>query len=297
VRIRTTILVASAVAAFGSSSALAQSANPGDSYLNAFRLNPGTDDKPQPLPAAGAPFSADTTTYGLQADIFNPPRSGGPAEPNTCARTPYGRTAWAWLYTKRWAQAEVSANGSFDSVLVVMPFASPNTPRLSVRGGVCVNRLNGQQEDFGADQPILAPGWYAIQVGGVADAGGQITVTTVLHEPPRVSAQARASAKPRPGGAAAVDLRVNAPKGAKLAFACVRRKCSLPGERTITRTGLRRYLGGAVIPNGARLVLRVAQVGHIGAWFAWDVRNGRLGKLVTRCTEPASTRPRTRCDG
>jgi hypothetical protein len=296
---RTTALLSGAIvlAALAPAAANAQSDAPGDSYLNAFRLNPGTDAKPQPIPATGASFTADTTAYGVQADVYNPPRLGGTAEPNRCAETPYGRTAWAWLYTKRWAQADVRADGVFDSVLVVMPFTSPRTPRLSVRGGVCVNRLTTGQEDFGADRPILAPGWYAVQVGGVADAGGQIGVSVVLREPPRVTAQVQVSAKRRPGGAAAVDMRVNAPKGARLAFDCARRDCRLPAERTVTRTGLRSYLHGRVVPNGGRLELRVTRPGHIGAYFAWDVRNGRLGRVLTRCLEPSSTRPRTRCNG
>jgi hypothetical protein len=190
----------------------------------------------------------------------------------------------------------VRANGAFDSVLAVMPFTSPHTPRLQVRGGVCVNRSNGGEEDFGADRPILAPGWYAIQVGGVAGAGGQVGVTVTLAVPPRVRARVRASGTSRPGGAA-VTVRVNAPRGAELAFRCVRRKCALPRSRTVTRSGLRAYLSGAVVPNSARLELRVTQAGHIGDYFAWEVRNGRLGKVFARCTEPASSRPRKSCDG
>jgi hypothetical protein len=296
--VRTTALLTCAVLALATATATAgaQSDAPGDSYLNAFHLNPGTDDAPQPVPATGASFAADTTGYGTQSDIYNPPRSGGVAEPNTCASTSYGRTAWAWLYTERWVQADVRANGAFDSVLAVMPFSSPRAPRLEVRGGVCVNRSNGPAEDFGADRPILAPGWYAIQVGGVAGAGGQVGVSVALAEPPRVAAQVRATSKRRPGGAA-VTVRVSAPRGAEVAFRCVRRKCVLPGSRTVTRSRLRAYLSGAVVPNGARLELRVSQAGHIGAYFAWEVRNGRLGRVLARCTEPASTRPSKRCDG
>jgi hypothetical protein len=293
---RTTALLTCAVLALAPGTAAAQSDAPGDSYLNAFRLNSGTDDKPQPLPATGASFGGDTTSYGTQADIYNPPRSGGVAEPNTCASTSYGRTAWAWLFTSRWAQADVRASGAFDSVLAVMPFTSPRTPRLQVRGGVCVNRSNGATDDFGDDRPILAPGWYAIQVGGVAGAGGQVGVTVALAEPPRVNARVRASAKRRAGGAA-VTVRVSAPRGARLAFACVRRSCALPRSRTVTRTGARTYLSRAAVANGARLELRVTRAGHIGAYFAWEVRNGRLGRVLARCIEPASTRPRKSCDG
>jgi hypothetical protein len=66
---------------------------------------------------------------------------------------------------------------------------------------------------------------------------------------------------------------------------------------TVRRTGMRRYLDDRIVPNGARLELRVTQAGHIGSYFAWNVRNGRLGRVLTRCTEPGSTRPRTRCNG
>jgi hypothetical protein len=296
VRIRTTILLVCAGLAAAPAAAAAQTDAPGDSYLNAFRLNPGPADDPEPLPAAGASFSADTTSYGLQSDILNPPGSGGRAEPNSCAGTRYARTSWGWLYTPRWVQADVRAGGVFDSVLVVMPFTSPRDPRLSVRGGVCVNRSADGIENFGTDRPILAPGWYAIQIGGVNDAGGQVGVSVVLDEPPRVTAQVRAGAR-RAAGGADVTLRVNAPKGARLAFDCARRSCRLPGDKTVERTGLRRYVSGDLVPNGARLELRVTQAGHIGAYFAWTVRNGRLGKVLTRCTEPASARPRTVCDG
>jgi hypothetical protein len=302
VRIRTPALLACAALAALPANGAAQSDAPGDSYLNAIRLNPGNPDKPDPLPAAGAAFSVDTTSYGTQVDIFNPPSSGGITEPNRCPPTRYGKTAWAWLHTKKWVQAGVSANGAFDSVLAVMPFTKPSTPKLSPGSGACVNRGTGATEDFGDDQPILAPGWYAVQAGGAVDGagqptGGRLDVTVKLAEPPRVTAQASASSKRASGGAASVTLKVNAPRGARLAFSCTRRKCSLPRERTVSRAGMRSYLRGRRVPAGARLELRVARAGHIGNYFAWQVRNGRLGRVLTRCMEPASTRPRTRCDG
>jgi hypothetical protein len=117
-----------------------------------------------------------------------------------------------------------------------------------------------------------------------------------LGEPPRLTAQVRASGKRR-AGAASVDLRVRAPRGARLEFDCRRRECSLPRDKVVRRDGLRRYLNDLAVPNGARLELRVTRAGHIGAYFAWSVRNGRLGRVLTRCTEPGSTRPRTSCDG
>ncbi len=300
-RIPTKPLLACLALALVPAPAMGQGDAQGDSYLNAFRLNPGTDDKPGQIPAAGASFTADTAAFGVQSDIFNPPRTGGRAEPNSCEDpngrpTPYGRTAWGWLNTRRWTQADIRASGAFDSVLAVMPFPSPRRPTLNVRGGVCVSRLTTGEADVGEDRPILAPGWYAIQVGGVSNAGGRLTVSARLAEPPRLSAQVRTSSRRR-AGAAAVDLRASAPQGAELEFSCVRRRCRLPRDMTVRRTGMRRYLDDRIVPNGARLELRVTQAGHIGSYFAWNVRNGRLGRVLTRCTEPGSTRPRTRCNG
>src|ERR687890_350082 len=120
VRIRTQTLVVCCLLAAIPAPAAAQSDAPGDSYLNAIRLNPGNPDKPDPLPAAGASFSVDTTGYGTQADIFNPPSSGGITEPNRCPPTRYGKTAWGWVHTKKWVRADVRASGAFDSVLAVM---------------------------------------------------------------------------------------------------------------------------------------------------------------------------------
>jgi hypothetical protein len=301
VRIRTPALLACAALAALPASAVAQSGATGDSYLGAIRLNQGSPDKPDALPAAGASFSVDTTSYGTQADIYSPPENGGITEPNRCPPTRYGKTAWAWIYTPKWVSADVRASGTFDSVLAVMPFTKPSSPKLSPGSGACVNRSTATTEDFGEDQPILAPGWYAVQAGGAADGagnptGGQLQVTVKLGEPPRVTAQARATSK-RASGGAAVTLKAGAPPGARLTFSCARRKCSLPRERTVSRAGLRSYLRGRKVPNGARLELRVTRAGHIGGYFGWEVRNGRLGRVLTRCMEPASTRPRSRCDG
>jgi hypothetical protein len=198
-------------------------------------------------------------------------------------------------------RADVRASGSFDSVLAVMPFTSPSKPKLSPGSGACVNRSTSTTEDFGEDQPILAPGWFAVQAGGLTDAagnaaGGPLQVSVMLREPPRVTAQVSAAGR-RKGASAAVDLSASAPRGARVAFSCTRRSCSLPGRQTVTKTGKHRYLRRRAIPNGARLELRVTRVGYIGDYFAWSVRNGRLGKVVSRCLEPASSRPRTRCDG
>lgn len=281
--------------------AVAQSDAPGDSYLSAIRFNPGPPERPAPVPPAGATFSVDTSSYGVQADIWNPPRSGGIQEPNRCPPTRYGKTVWGWVHTGKWVRADVRAAGAFDAVIAVMPFTSPRSPKLSPGSGVCVNRSSTTAEDFGDDQPILAPGWYAVQAGGAHDsagrpAGGRLDVSLALREPPRLTAEVRATAR-RKGAAAVVDVSVAAPRGARVAFSCKRRKCSLPRATSVTGTGARKYLRSRPIPDGARLELRVTRPGHIGGYFAWAVRGGRLGRVSTKCLEPASSRPRSTCDG
>jgi hypothetical protein len=295
VPLRGALLVALAALLALPAAATAKSGAPGDSYLNAFRLNPGPRDNPQPIPAAGASFSANTSSYGIEGD------TGGVREPNRCSPTLYGKTAWAWLRTRKWGQADVRAAAAFDPVLAVMPFTSPNRPELSPQSGACVNRSTTGNEDFGDDRPILAPGWYAIQVGGAENAAGQpaggtVQVVAKLSEPPRITARVRTSSRRR-GRAAAVSLRARAPRGSRVSFACRRKKCRLPGRRTVEQSGTRRYLRGRSVPNGARLELRITRPGHIGAYFAWDIRRGRLGRVRQRCMEPASPRPRARCDG
>ena len=42
-------------------------------------------------------------SYGIEGD------TGGVREPNRCSPTLYGKTAWAWLRTGKWVQADVRA--------------------------------------------------------------------------------------------------------------------------------------------------------------------------------------------
>jgi hypothetical protein len=275
----------------------AQSAAQGDSYLGAIRLNPGTDSAPGDIvEPAGAGFTADTTNYGRQADVFSPPNAGGVPEPNKCAAVRYGRTVWAWFHTDRWVRTDLHVTASFPALFALMPFRSPAHPALDPAAGVCIS-TPGTDIAFGNPLPAAGPGWYAIQVGGQDDAGGQVTAALHLLPPSEVAASANITAKKK-GGGVAVNLRVTAAKGARIALRCVRVKCGpLKGAAAVKNAAAKSYLRRTPIPDGARLELRVTSRGFIGRYMAWDVKKGRLGNAIARCMEPGSTRPHSVCDG
>jgi hypothetical protein len=277
--------------------ARAQSTAQGDSYLGAIRLNPGSDSAPGAIvEPAGAGFSVDTTSYGRQADIFSPPDAGGVPEPNKCADVRYGRTVWAWFHTDRWVRTDLHVTSSFPAVFALMPFRSPAHPALDPAAGVCIS-TPGTDIAFGEPLPAAGPGWYAIQVGGQNDAGGQVTAALHLLPPSPLAASAKITGKKK-GAGVAVDLRVKAPKGARIALRCVRVKCGrLAGAAAAKSAAAKSYLRRTPIPDGARLELRVTSRGFIGRYTAWDIKNGRIGKAIARCMEPGSTRPHSECDG
>src|SRR3954462_3077368 len=61
-----------------------------DNYLSPYFFN----DETHPLKYDPLGFTADTTAYTTQADMFTPPAQGGPGEPNRCGDTVYGNTVW-----------------------------------------------------------------------------------------------------------------------------------------------------------------------------------------------------------
>jgi hypothetical protein len=327
-------LLFAACAAFAlvPSTALAQGAGAGDSYLQPIFLNNGTFSNPQPIASGSVPgFQVDTSTYGEQGDLFNPPGSGGPPEPLQCGSTQYGKTAWSVFYADRFGRADVKAAGGFDEVIGIIPFEDPNTnPTPIVDGGICVDRIAGINEDFGNDPPSVAPGWYAIQMGGAGGAGGVLQGTLEFLPPARLTGDAVLSWNGRSGGATA-DVKATAPKGAQIAFKCVKKSCGkLPRAQTIKKTvgdtlakplgdvtprtapsrelrrvsnndpaivAARSFIRNKFLKNGTRFEVRITAPGFIGNYFSWDVKGGKVGTKTRRCMNPSSTKPARRCNG
>jgi hypothetical protein len=314
------------------SAALAQSDQPGDSYLRPILLNGGDFDNPQPIGRGDIPGFGplDTSTYGLQADLFSPPVSGGPQEPAGCGNTPYGNTVWAVFRAHRYGRADVTAAGSYDQVIGIVPFRSPSDPTPLISAGICVDRIRGIDEGFGNNPPHVAPGWYALQFGAAGGGGGILQGKLEFLPPQRVRGDAVLSWNGRSGGAQ-IGLKATGQKGARVSFKCAKKRCGkLPRARTFrkfTGDSLTRPIGDVLprtaegrvlrevadddpaisaarsfikrkfLKNGTRFEVRITYPGRIGSYFGWTVKKGAVGTKVKRCMEPGSSKPRRRCDG
>jgi hypothetical protein len=276
-------------------------------------------------------FQVDTSTYGTQPDLFAPPGSGGPAEPTACGDTPYGKTIWSVFYAHRFGRADVKAAGGFNEVIAIVPFNDPNSdPTPIVGNGLCVDRITGINEDFGNDPPSVEPGWYAIQIGGAGDTGGVLQGSLEFLPPSRLTGDAVLSWNGGSGGAK-VSVKATAPKGARIAFKCVKKSCGkLPRAQTIKKTvgdslqkplgdvtprtaasrefrrvadddpaivAARAYIKNKLLRNGTRFEVRITAPGYIGNYFSWDVKGGKVGTKTRRCMNPSSTKPARRCNG
>jgi hypothetical protein len=282
-----------------------------DNYLSSLRLNdPGSRlDRSNTLVDR-----RDTAQATTQADIFAPPRSGGPAEPAACKGTGYGHTAWYDFYPDESGVVRVRASG-YDAVVSVFPF-SRQTLVPDFAAGQCSNA-----EGAAATEELLMTvsggKAYTVQVGGVADVAGPLTFQFdyladadsdgVLDNvddcptlaargrkkgcPPSVGAQATLRAQPTAGGVTLLGLAVSAASGTRVRVRCTR-GCASQSSRG-PRASFPR-LKGAQLPAGATLAIFVTKPGAIGSYVSYRIARGNFTKS-TRCLNPGSTTPRKRC--
>src|SRR4051812_14964570 len=121
-------------AALPASAAAQQPVTPpdADNYLGPYFFNNGnpvrTGDE--------LGIAADTTSYTVQGDMYNPPGEGGPPEPTFCLINPtsgqgsqYGNTIWAVFKAGDYGVLSLDAvSGTFDEVIRVVPIQSPEHP-------------------------------------------------------------------------------------------------------------------------------------------------------------------------
>jgi hypothetical protein len=249
------IALTAAAALPASAAAQAQITPPdGDNYLGPVALSDFSN--PGKFPTDEVGFVADTTSYTTQADMFNPPGSGGPPEPTNCGQ-PYSNTIWSVFYADRYGVMKVSTAGPFDSVIGFVPFKSPTSdPTPNIDAGVCIDRLSGFEEDLSA---FVSPKhWYAVQVGGTgATPGGQVQVKFDYQKPPTIAADAVLTWKTNSKGAKVVKLVVTAPKGARVAVSCTHHGCSAPRAFTVKKTAAFRPIAAvgpvAKAPAGVKM--------------------------------------------
>jgi hypothetical protein len=328
---------------------------PNDNYLESLRLNdPGTRVDRQ-----GLRDQQDTTSATEQGDLFNPGPGGGPPETLTCrARSgfvsSFGKTIWYDVYPDVPGLLHVSTVGTFDSVISIVPFGRDAIPDYSLQQ--CNDSDSGPTEELFATIGPISGGW-TMQIGGYnaggGAAGGPVQTTFEFFPdtdgdgtldgtdkcptrpgdvngcPRRLDRTVRVPYRwnVAPGGILLRSMKVDAPRGARIAVTCSRRACrrisrrATVMEKPVGPVGLaaakRKSSGGPLartakadpqayvartirlITNkrfraGTRIDVKVTMPTAIGALIRHTVGNGTF-KQTRYCLEPGSSRPRKRC--
>lgn len=314
---------------------------------SAFAQAPGNDNYLQSVPfnqsgQAGQPppnneeleHSVDTTQATEQADLFNPPASGGPPETLACNGVPFAKTVWYDVYPDRNGTLRVLSVGTnFDPVIAIYRFPTSGPPVPDLNEATCTNARVGPTEELLVN--VVRGRAYTIQVGGVNGGGGPLQGTFGFFptRATRLRADTNLRARATPNGIQVTTMRVSAPRGARVSVRCTRRACRPQSIRasqggTLTdpigpvspasagaarkggsarasrsepqaqaaRTLSVRNLRNRRLKAGSAIEIRVTRQNAIGAYFKYTVRRGNFRK-ITRCMNPGSTRPRRRCSG
>jgi hypothetical protein len=318
---RTLITLAAALGALLAFSGLAQAQTPrpacNDNYLQSAGLNdPGKrlerKDTLRDL--------CISTAATVQSDIFNPPRSGGGAEPTTCTDasgpTTYGHTVWYDFYPDVPGTVQLQASG-YDAVLRLVPF-SLRTGKPNFDRSVCID-----EQSVNATERLLVPGVekgkaYTIQVGGAGDASGTLDFQFdfladtdgdgVLDDvddcrtlvgtrrngcPVRLRANSVLRALPTSTGLQIQALTVTAPKNSRVSVTCST-GCQREVKRAHSRINFRK-VRGKELPAGSSIVIRVTRRKAIGAYIRYPILAGNLGTKIERVLCPGSKKPRRTC--
>jgi hypothetical protein len=253
-----------------------------------------------------------TTGATVQADMFSPPNSGGPAEPTTCDGASYGKTVWYDFYPDVTGVAVLEASG-YNTALTVMPF-NRATAVPSLSRAQCVNESAGGKEEFLVQ--VVRGRAYTIQVGGVNDASGNLEFEFNFFADPdvdgvvgnsdncprikgsernkgcplRLRAETTLRALPTAGGIELDRLTVSVNRKARIAVRC--RGC--PQQVKRGRSARFPALAGRELPAGSKLEIRVTRRGAFGAYTAYQIVRGNF-KKITRCMNPGSRKLRRKC--
>ena len=282
-----------------------------DNYLESLGFNaPG-----QRLPRGVAlRTTTDTTNATVQSDVFNPPRSGGPAELTTCDGAGYGRTVWYDIYPDVNGAAQIRASG-YDSAIAVVPF-DRRTGQPDFGAAQCANVSSSTTEAFIAE--VRGGRAYSIQVGAVNDVGGPLELlfefladsdgdrvydavdrcdlipgTAGNNGCPRTQKIATTlRATPTADGIRIVGLSVRARRGSRVVVSCSS-GCRRQVKRARSTVGFP-GLAGVSLRAGARLDIRVTRPGFFGELVRYTILRGNF-KKIERCMNPGSRVLRRRC--
>lgn len=334
---RLALTTGACLVALPSASAFAQTPPGNDHYLQSVPFNTSGQAGDPPPDAQELEHSVDTTVATEQADLFSPagdgsPGGGGPPETLVCDGVAFGKTVWYDVYPNRNGNLRVLAVGTgFDPVIAIYRFEPRGgNPAPNLNEATCVNARTGPTEELIV--PIVAGRAYTMQIGGVGSTGGPMQGTFGFFRTTaeRLRADATLRATATPNGIRVAQLRVTAPRGARITVSCTRRGCRRqarnaraaagtladpigpvsPATASAARKGSAaaadspranaartrsfRNVRGRRLSAGSAIEIRVTRRGAIGTYIKYTVRRGNFRK-TTRCMNPGSTRPRRRC--
>lgn len=258
-----------------------------DAYLESLALNqPGTRlDGTHTLRDV-----RDTTLATTQADLFDPPQSGGGAEVTSCRGVSYATTVWYDLHPHADGTISVRTSG-YDNVIALYRF-DRDTLKPDVDGKRCVNRGDFPSEQLVAK--VKRGRSYTVQIGGVNGVGGSLEALFdyAREKLARLAADATLTAGSTPAGIELKGLRVATSRKATVAVRCDGhcRPRSEQGAKVQKFPSLK----GVRMPAGSKLQIRVTAPSSIGVHIQYNVRRGSFQK-VTRCLRPGSKKPRRKC--
>jgi hypothetical protein len=284
------LATAAAIAGPAASAAADQQIAPpnADAYLQPVFLNNGN----ALVAGDDLSFSADTTSYTIQSDLYDPQFDSngnavkgpaGPAEPASCGSTKYGKTIWTAFHASKYGVARITAIGTgFDPVIRVIPFENPSTNPAPDLPGTCYDGSSGTTQTASG---IVTPGqWVAVQVGGSAGkkagAGGPVRVKIALDPPP--VADGSAVLRWKNGRVSSLEI-AGVTKDATVSLSCGKHACK--SVRKTARKSRFSLLSNRKVKKGTTIVVRITATGYIGKQFVW--RAG--GKMQLTCTNPGST--------
>lgn len=272
-----------------------------DNYLSSLELN-----KPHSVLNHTQTLKdvRNTTGATVQTDIFNPCGlarcPSGPAEVTSCQGTNYGATIWYDFYPQANGIVSIRTSG-FDNVIALYTFNS-KTLAPDVADHTCIHQGNFPSEQLVAH--VVGGEPYTFQIGGVVGAGGTAATGSLemlfdysISKTPQIKATATLTARATSTGISILSLTVNsAHRGATVALSCgsvcagATKKIPSHGSTTVQFSQLK----GATLNAGAKLQIRVTAPKMIGAFIQYSVQSGNFTKQ-TRCLDPGSTTPRTKC--
>jgi hypothetical protein len=282
-----------------------------DDYLSSFALNRSGERLERKNTLAD---TQNTTNATVQADVFNPPDSGGPAEVTTCEDSSYGKTIWYDFYPDVPGVVRVRANG-YDAVISVIPFdRSTLVPDFDRRA--CINDSDSTQEEMITQ--VRKGRAYTIQLGGVNNASGDLEflfdfladtdgdgVLDDADNCPRLKSGGRPSgcpkrlrpevtlrAAPVSGGIRVLGLTVKAASGSRIEVACTS-GCKTEVKKAKSEVNFQKIKGNR-LNAGSKIEIRVSKRRAIGAYIAYRIKDGNFEKYE-RCMRPGSRKPRRRC--